>query len=393
MRRKPSHLVLFHRPHADNGVLMKRLGWEVLDGHPEAREGVSVLARPEGQHLPSRHYHDLGVLSAHLSEDHVKACEDADEVAMVVPNETRRVPVPVHLDECEAKAAAPQEVTDALGLIAMDPTYARYTGKGVTVALLDTGVDLTHQDFVGRWREGENAVSFIEGESVQDGLGHGTHCAGIVGGPAEPGGGRRYGVAPDAELLMGKVLSDKGLGSDDGVIDGIHWALERGARVISLSLGSSRAPGGAANALYEHLAHQLFTAEHGALLIAATGNESKRPEAVAAVENPAAAASVMGVAAVNQAREVAFFSGGQRDGIGEVDVAAPGVRVYSAWPGSAYRALSGTSMATPHVAGVAALYLEQNPAWSPQALWRALQGRALAAGAVTDVGSGVVQAP
>ncbi len=392
MGARPSHLVVFHRPHRDNHTLLQRLGWQPLHGHPQARDGVNVLARADALHLPSRHYHAMGLLAAHLSEDHVKAYEDASEVAMVVPNEMRRVPV--HVDECSASGdGSTSEVSDALGLIGMAPSYDRYSGEGVTVALLDTGVDLEHPDLAGRWREGDNAASFVEGESVQDGLGHGTHCAGIIAGPAQGLGGRRYGVAPAAQLLVGKVLSDKGLGSDDGVIDGIHWALSRGARVISLSLGSSRVPGGAANSLYEHLAQKLLESEQGALLIAATGNESTRPKAVAAVENPAAATSVMAVAAVDQSRKVAFFSGGRRDTIGEVDVAAPGVRVYSSWPGGDYKVLSGTSMATPHVAGIAALLLQQAPHLTPQELWSRLQSGSVAVGAAADVGSGIVQAP
>ena len=191
---------------------------------------------------------------------------------------------------------------------------------------------------------------------------------------------------------MGKVLSDAGAGFSDWILDGIDWAAENGARVISLSCISSRAAGEPHAVVYERVAENLLQASPGMLLLAAAGNASERPWYTRPVDNPAACPSLLAVAAVHRARHVASFSGRQMDDIGEVDFSAPGVGVHSAWTGGGFRTLSGTSMAVPHVAGVAALYLEEQPTLSARELWRALQARALPLGDVRDFGSGLVQA-
>jgi subtilisin family serine protease len=233
----------------------------------------------------------------------------------------------------------------------------------------------------------------VPGESVQDEHGHGTHCTGIAAGPLNTHGRQRYGVAPDVDLLIGKVLDNTGTGSDDQIIDGIDWAIENGARIISMSLGSFRNAGTPYNALYETVASNILNNPQGALLVAAAGNDSARPFFTSAVNDPAAAPSIMAVAAVNQQRLVADFSNGALDNIGEVNLSAPGVAIYSAWTGNSFRSISGTSMATPMVAGVAALYLEQDPTLTPNQLWHALETHASVAGAIADFGKGLVQAP
>jgi subtilisin len=130
-------------------------------------------------------------------------------------------------------------------------------------------------------------------------------------------------------------------------------------------------------------------------MVAAAGNDSVRPSLVAPVGNPAACASVLAVAAVDPRGRTAPFSSGNSDGLGEIDLAAPGVGVLSAWPGGGVQRLSGTSMATPHVAGVAALYAQASPQLTGQALWDRLRATAqpLPGLARSDVGSGLVQAP
>ena len=160
-----------------------------------------------------------------------------------------------------------------------------------------------------------------------------------------------------------------------------------------MSLGSARQAGSPADVLYERVAKNLLVSSNGALIIAAAGNESARPHFIAPVGNPAAAKSIAAVAAVDRKRRVASFSCGQRDDIGEVNISAPGVRIFSSWTGGGFRSISGTSMATPCVAGIAALYLEQDPSLTPMALWQALESRALAAGDPADFGRGIVQAP
>jgi subtilisin family serine protease len=283
-----------------------------------------------------------------------------------------------------------------LTLIGLGADYAGPTGQGVKVAVLDTGIDLTHPDFAGRFPDGKNTSSFVPGQTtVQDGHGHGTHCAGIVGGPAQSAGGRRYGVAPAVELLIGKVLNDLGSGYDDQIIDGIAWAADAGARVISMSLGTPRGVGEAYSDAYEVIAENLLNEEPGALIVAAAGNESERPSFTAAVGNPAACPSILAIAAVDRNRQVATFSCREMDAVGKVALSAPGVSVYSAWTGGGFRTISGTSMATPHAAGVAALYLNGSGQadLGPKDLATLLRSRASPLGDPKDFGNGLVQVP
>jgi subtilisin family serine protease len=266
------------------------------------------------------------------------------------------------------------------------------SGRGATIAVLDTGMDLSHPDLASRLAGDWATATFVPGETVQDGHGHGTHCVGVVGGPRRSASGTRYGVAPGARVLVGKVLSDAGTGFSDWILDGIDWAADNGARVISLSCLSSRAPGQPYTIVYERVAQNLLQSRPGTVLLAAAGNASERPWYTRPVDNPAACPSLLAVAAVHRAGRIATFSGQQMDDIGEVNLSAPGVHVHSAWTGGGFRTLSGTSMAVPHVAGVAALYVEEEPALSGTGLWRALGERALRLGDARDFGRGLVQA-
>lgn len=227
---------------------------------------------------------------------------------------------------------------------------APWAGSGITVAVLDTGVDLGHPDLAGVVVAHQ---SFVDGEEVHDRLGHGTHVAGtIAGAHTPPGGQRRFSVAPSARLAVGKVLSNEGSGSSGGVLAGINWAVSLGAPVISMSLGSAVAKGETYLQYYEAAAQAALDA--GCLIVAAAGNEGYMP-----VGSPANCPSVMAVAALDRALLRASFSCVALNGDGgEVNIAAPGVDVYSSYPVArgSYAYLSGTSMATPHVSGVAAVY-------------------------------------
>jgi subtilisin family serine protease len=159
-------------------------------------------------------------------------------------------------------------------MIGLDFSYSTATGAGVTVAVLDTGIDLDHPDFRGRFIEGADAVSFVEGEDVRDLNGHGTHCAGVIAGPVSPACGTRYGVAPQVKLLVGKVLrGTEGEGYDSDILDGIDWAADQGAQIVSMSLGAPRNPGAPYNTVYERVAAHFLRGAQGPLLIAAAGNE------------------------------------------------------------------------------------------------------------------------
>lgn len=384
------YIVVFHGPGERCVSLMSRiLGVGEARG-VRVRSGTTVLRARSPQAPRPRVYARLGVAVADLDDDQLRLLRRQELVAAVVANEPCLAPA--------STAAAPEaEVTPVPGqswcLEVMGVSAGRRpTGRGVTVAVLDTGVDLDHPDLAGRFEEDSSAVCFVPNERVQDRHGHGTHCAGVVGGPARSHSGIHYGVAPGARLLVGKVLSDTGAGFADSILDGIDWAAENGARVISLSCVSSRAAGEPHAVAYQRVAESLLQASPGVLLLAAAGNSSERPWYTRAVGNPAACPSLMAVAAVRRARNVASFSGRQMDEIGMVNVSAPGVGVHSAWTGASYRTMSGTSMAVSHVAGLAALYLEEQPELSARELWRALEARAEPLGDVRDFGSGLVQA-
>lgn len=292
--------------------------------------------------------------------------------------------------ELPAEAAEPDDDV-SWGIRAVGADRSAQTGMGVRIAILDTGLDLQHPDFQNRAVESR---SFIEGETVQDGNGHGTHCAGIAAGPPAPQASPRYGVAGDAELFVGKVLSDEGGGADGTVLQGIDWAVENRCHIVSMSLGSPTEPGQAHSKVFEAVAQRAL--EAGTLIVAAAGNESRRPEYIAPVGHPANCPSILAVAAISSDMAPAPFSNGglTTDG-GEVDLAAPGVDIPSAWPMPQGRnTISGTSMATPFVAGIAALHAQADPSLRGAALRERLFGSArLLALPARDVGAGLVQAP
>jgi subtilisin family serine protease len=297
--------------------------------------------------------------------------------------------------EATAGAAPVAEAVDeslvTWGLRATKVAASRYSGKDVRVAVLDTGFDFDHPDFVGRRI---TAQSFIKGEKADDGHGHGTHCIGTACGPQRPGQLPRYGIAYEAEIFVGKVLSNAGRGSDGGILAGVDWAIRNRCPVVSMSLGAPTQIGQAYSQVFEAAARRALAA--GTLIVAAAGNESRRPDTIAPVGHPANCPSILAVAAINAQGEVAYFSCGGRnlDG-GQVDIAGPGVAVRSSWPRpTLYRTISGTSMATPHVAGIAALYAEANPGVRGGALgWLLLQSAERLALPTRDVGAGLVQAP
>jgi subtilisin len=291
----------------------------------------------------------------------------------------------------EAGAAAVQDESEATwGLQATKVLASQHSGKGIRVAVLDTGLDVGHPDFAGRTI---TTASFIQGESVQDGHGHGTHCIGTSCGPMRPGTLPRYGIAHGAEIYAGKVLSNAGSGGDAGILAGIQWAISNKCAVVSMSLGAAVDAGQAFSQVFEHAARRALMA--GTLIIAAAGNESQRPGFIAPVSHPANCPSIMAVGAVDRSMRVALFScGGLNPQGGQVDIAGPGVNIRSAWPRpTGHRTISGTSMATPHVAGIAALYAEADRTFRARVLMSMLTqyAKRLSASA-RDVGAGLVQA-
>ncbi|MGW6459437.1 S8 family peptidase [Streptomyces sp. NPDC055078] len=250
-------------------------------------------------------------------------------------------------------------------------------GQGVKIAVLDTGIDATHPDLKSQV---VGAKNFTPSPDTKDRDGHGTHVASIAAGTGAKSGGKYKGIAPKAKLLNGKVLDDGGSGDDSGIIAGIDWAVAQGAQVINLSLGGADTP--EIDPLEAHV--NKVTAEKGVLFAIAAGNSGP---GAGSVDSPGSADAALTVGAVDDKDKLADFSSiGPRTGDGAVkpDVTAPGVNTTAAAadgstlagevgqnpPG--YMSISGTSMATPHVAGAAALLKQQHPGWKPAELKSAL---------------------
>jgi len=276
------------------------------------------------------------------------------------------------------------------GLRAVHADTSTATGAGVRVGVLDTGFDVDHPDFADRTIV---TKSFVDGEDITDVHGHGTHVVGTACGPRQPSQPPGYGVASGAEIYVGKVLDNSGAGTDGSILAGIAWALQNGCAVVSMSLGAPVRPGQPHSVTFERAARRAL--DKGCLIIAAAGNDSKRGDGmIAPVSHPANCPSIMAVGAIDAELAVADFSSGTVDRTGAVDVVAPGVDVLSSWPmPQRVNTISGTSMATPHVSGVAALSAEKynSTGW---ALWARLTQSAMRLPLPsTDVGAGLVQAP
>ncbi|MFF5538418.1 S8 family serine peptidase [Streptomyces cinerochromogenes] len=254
---------------------------------------------------------------------------------------------------------------------------AGYTGKGVKVAVLDTGVDTSHPDLKNQVLESKN---FTAAADATDHFGHGTHVASIVAGTGAKSGGKYKGVAPDAKLLNGKVLDDSGSGDDSGILAGMEWAAAQGADVINLSLGGYDTP--EVDPLEAEV--NKLSAEKGVLFAIAAGNDGPQ-----SIGSPGSADAALTVGAVDKKDKLADFSStGPRTGDGAIkpDVTAPGVDITAAAAkGSVidqevgekpegYLTISGTSMATPHVAGAAAILKQEHPEWGYAELKGALTG-------------------
>lgn len=280
--------------------------------------------------------------------------------------------------------------TATWGLLATKVDQSSKTGSGIKVAILDTGLDLDHPDFKGR---SITSKSFIDGAPVQDGNSHGTHCTGTACGTATPASTPRYGIASESSIFTGKVLNDAGSGADGGILMGIDWAVTNGCQVISMSLGRAAVPDDPDPA-YERAGERALDA--GCLIIAAAGNDSNRPSDIQPVGSPANATTIMAVASVGEDLTVSFFSdAGLNPNGGEVNIAGPGENVFSTVPlPKRYGLKSGTSMATPHVAGIAALYAQVDTSLRGRALWKRLIASASRLTDMTaDIGSGLVTAP
>ncbi|HTF12985.1 MAG TPA: S8 family serine peptidase [Asanoa sp.] len=246
-------------------------------------------------------------------------------------------------------------------------------GHGVQVAVLDTGIDATHPDLAGKVVETRN---FSTSADTVDHFGHGTHVAATIAGTGQASGGSRKGIAYGADLLVGKVLGDDGVGFESQIIEGMQWAAGSGAKVVNMSLGGDPTDGLDPMSL----AVDELSRQSGTLFVVAAGNAG----GTATVGSPGAARDALTVGAVDRADQIADFSSrGPRLGDQGLkpEITAPGVDIVAARAAgttmgapvdSYYTAASGTSMATPHVAGAAAILAQEHPDWTGAALKDAL---------------------
>ncbi len=247
------------------------------------------------------------------------------------------------------------------------------TGSGVKVAILDTGIDATHEDL-----NVAGGASFVSGEpdALTDGNGHGTHVAGTVAGLNNTLG--VLGVAPSASLYAVKVLGADGSGTYAGIAQGIEWAVENGMDVINMSLGGSQG-----STALEQAVDNAYNS--GVVVVAAAGNSGSRGKRNT-IGYPAKYSSVIAVGAVDSSNNRASFSS-----VGsELEVMAPGVNILSSVPGNGYDSYNGTSMASPHVAGAAALILAKHPSLTNVQVRERLRNTATYLGDSFYYGSGVI---
>ncbi|MFD8853630.1 S8 family serine peptidase [Streptomyces sp. NPDC059604] len=265
---------------------------------------------------------------------------------------------------------------------------AGYDGKGTKVAVLDTGVDAEHPDLKGRIAASEN---FTDSDSTDDRQGHGTHTISTVGGSGAASDGRKKGVAPGADLLAGKVLNDSGSGAESWIIAGMQWAVDQKADVVSMSLGSPE-PTDCTDPM--SVAAEELAQSKGTLFVIAAGNSGPTANTVS---SPGCAPSVLTVGAVDRDDSTAQFSSRGPAIVSHTlkpEIAAPGVAISAAAAGGrgvyAYQSMSGTSMATPHVAGAAAIVKQRHPDWTAQQIKAALVSSAKSdiPGDVRETGGG-----
>ncbi len=369
----------------DNGVLFKNLGVMVVENMDEdqLKNAVKNDSNPIMYFEKERDFFpaDEMKIIAELRKKSAELFDKINELENFINN--KPIP-PKNLIELE------------WGLKAIGIERTSFTGKGIDICILDTGLEMTHPDFSARVVEGK---SFIQGEDWNsDPNGHGTHCAGIAAGNLRSDTGKRYGIAKDCNLKVAKVLSNQGKGTTSSVIDAIDWAITKKFRILSLSLAAPVGINEKPSVLFETVGNRAL--ENNCLIIAAAGNDSNRPSLPKPVSAPANSPSIMAVAAIDGQMKIARFSNAGINPLegGNIDVCAPGVDIFSSYSKNIknknyYAPLSGTSMATPHVSGLAALLMEQFPEKTAKEIWKLIetQAKPIEGLKYRDIGSGLIQ--
>ncbi|MDQ1653849.1 MAG: hypothetical protein QOI35_3049 [Cryptosporangiaceae bacterium] len=252
---------------------------------------------------------------------------------------------------------------------------AGYTGNGVDVGLIDSGVDTTHPDLAGAVVESQNFLDTppapgtppgppFPPEDDNDRAGHGSHVASIIAGRGTASGGKYTGVAPKAKIYSAKVCNQFGVCPESAILAGMQWVAEKKIRVANMSLGQANWPG--LDPLEQ--AVQDLTAQYGTLFVVASGNDG------GPANSPSTAPDALSVGAVDKQDNIAPFSSGgsiQGELAAKPEVTAPGVNITAAqssfvagYDGNPYVMHSGTSMATPHVTGAVAILAQEHPDWT-----------------------------
>ncbi|MDT0343397.1 S8 family serine peptidase [Streptomyces litchfieldiae] len=395
-------------PLLENGTLDRRLFNVTELGRAEyqAVDGLPIIVTYEGEQAPTVLADETATtaLDAINGEALTVAGDDIPEVwdSLTRPAEGDRTLAAspgiaaIALDGIATKTLA--ESVPQIG--APEAWEAGYDGEGTTIAVLDTGIDADHPDLAGQVIAEQN---FSEAADADDHDGHGTHVASTAAGTGAHSGGTYTGVAPGAELLNGKVLDDAGSGFESDIIEGMEWAVAQGADVVSMSLG------GFATAEIDPMEEAVNTlsAESDTLFVIAAGNNGP---GAATIASPGTADAALTLGAVDKSDGLADFSSigpRARDGAVKPDVTAPGVDIAAAGAEGAaiwdygtpvadgYVAISGTSMATPHAAGAAALVAQAHPDWTGEQIKAALTGSAVAGDGYTafQQGAGRIDVP
>ncbi len=311
--------------------------------------------------------YEAPIVSAQLTESEIQALRRNGNVARVeddTPCYALGYGPYQHLQDCEPWPVTTETIPDGVKQVKAPSAWGTSKGKGIRVAVLDTGIDFEHPDLKYNYVDGVSCVKGVT--SPMDDHCHGTHCAGTIA--AAMNGAGVIGIAPEASLYAVKVLDKNANGLFSWSIAGIDWCMNNhNIQIISMSLGNPSVPeavGLICNAAWCQ----------GLLIVAGAGNQAGNPvpPQQSNVDYPARYKNVIAVSSVDSDDVIA-----QNSGRGpEVDLCAPGVKILSTLPGAKYGKMSGTSVACPHVSGVAALAWGAHPLAKNEQIWNLIASTA-----------------
>ena len=342
---------------------------KILSFHRDVKEVILELAARNSEDIFSREFTVLfnGITIGEIPDAILEKIKDLPNVKDIIPDYKITV-----------------TLNDSVPLINADDVWDLYdecgesiTGHGVSVAIIDTGMDYNHPDLKDNFVDGYDFVN--NDNDPMDDNGHGTHCAGIIAGTGIASDFRFVGMAPNTELYAYKVMDNEGNGYTSWFIESMERAIDPNrdgdfsdhVDVISISAGyASGHPDDAISIAANN------AVDRGVVVVVAAGNDGPSYDSIS---SPGCAQKVICVGATDKKGEIAVFSSRGSDSTETIkpDVVAPGVGITSTWPGGAYRALSGTSMACPHVAGTVALLLQMHPNWTSDEIKTALRDTAV----------------